>query len=539
MHAGRNIQYPAEQGQAGFTLVEVMISVALVLFLIIGVNQVFKMTTDTVGAGQVMSQNIRDSRAAQAVLQADAAAASVDQPMFIIAASRVSAFRNPNDRANDRDYALAANALERDEAIRTIDLNDNNVEGETAIAGEITPTAIYNHRNHRIDRLAFFARDVFSRQTANDRSLVSPIDSSEAWIWYGHLRLENSDGVYFQPGQTSATNRNNFVASQFAVGRMVMLLRDPNTFPAAAVDHIQRTPAIPAGGAAVVANPTLSPLSWESTRTDAASEAIASDGFVWSSRYDLAATTIAQFQKDLDAVAPGQPFWWQRFLYAQTAAAGLTTTPVPLDTLPADYRFRANRLFTKPLDSKKAAELAPILLDGASQFIVEFAGDYVEQNATTGVLEDIDGDGTAAEPDGITDFVIDATISADVRSVRWYGMPRDVAGALAPQGGPDGVISQGTLAVPSVDVVPVRDVRGSAADFERREDVELVDPPGGNYAAPGGMAPNARYTCVWGPDVDLTVDPLPQMLRITIVLEDANGRLAEGQQYEYVIDLPY
>jgi choline dehydrogenase len=39
--------------RSAFTLIEVMISIALVLALIIGVNQVFKVAADTVGAGQV------------------------------------------------------------------------------------------------------------------------------------------------------------------------------------------------------------------------------------------------------------------------------------------------------------------------------------------------------------------------------------------------------------------------------------------------------------------------------------------------------
>ncbi len=35
-----------------FTLVELMISIALVLLLVIGINQVFSLTSKTVGAGQ-------------------------------------------------------------------------------------------------------------------------------------------------------------------------------------------------------------------------------------------------------------------------------------------------------------------------------------------------------------------------------------------------------------------------------------------------------------------------------------------------------
>jgi type II secretory pathway pseudopilin PulG len=541
MHAGCNTQRlrsasRAAAGRWGFTLVEVMISVALVLFLIIGVNQVFKMTTDTVGAGQVLSLNIRDARAAQEVLQTDLAAGVQKQPMFIIASSRVSAFRNVADRLTDRDWSVGMTPDQHDAAIRSLDLNGDNDEGDAAVApapfGELTPPAIYNHRNHRTDRLAFFARDVFQRQTADDGAYTSRTQSGEAWVWYGHLRLSNNAAApgYFQPGQMdagSAKNDNNALASQFALGRMVMLLVDPTSaFPVAADEEqmVQRQPRYPRpAGGAIGANPKLTPLSYES---------MAPGGFrVWDSRYDLAETTLSQFQTDLDAVAAAKSHWWQRFLYTVDDADAEEPTPVALNTLPADYRFRANRFFTKPLTSQKAAELSPILMNGVGQFIVEFAGDYVTQDPTTGAVA------AGSGPDGVTDFVIDTSIGTNARSIRWYGMPRDVAGGV--NGGPDGRIMRDA---PQADVLPVRDVRGVASPFERRIATELPVPPGSaadNYAAVDGMAPNARYTCVWGPDVDLAVDPLPQMLRITLVLEDENGRLAEGQQYEYVVDLPY
>src|SRR3954470_7628513 len=39
----------------GFTLIELMVSIALVLVLVLGVNAVFRMATETVGVGMAMS----------------------------------------------------------------------------------------------------------------------------------------------------------------------------------------------------------------------------------------------------------------------------------------------------------------------------------------------------------------------------------------------------------------------------------------------------------------------------------------------------
>src|SRR5437762_13720216 len=78
----------------GFTLIELMISIALVLVLMIGINKVFKLTTDTVGAGQTLSAAVRDSRAAQAVYSADFGTMAQDAPFLLIRSSVTPAFRN-------------------------------------------------------------------------------------------------------------------------------------------------------------------------------------------------------------------------------------------------------------------------------------------------------------------------------------------------------------------------------------------------------------------------------------------------------------
>src|SRR5688572_18149380 len=49
-------------GAAGFTLIKLMVSIELVLIIILGVNQVFSITSRTVGAGQALSAAVRDNR---------------------------------------------------------------------------------------------------------------------------------------------------------------------------------------------------------------------------------------------------------------------------------------------------------------------------------------------------------------------------------------------------------------------------------------------------------------------------------------------
>ena len=71
-----------------------MISIALVLLLMLGINQVFKVTGEAVGTNSAISTGVRDSRAAQNAFGRDIAAWAPDSPAIIIRSERVSAFRN-------------------------------------------------------------------------------------------------------------------------------------------------------------------------------------------------------------------------------------------------------------------------------------------------------------------------------------------------------------------------------------------------------------------------------------------------------------
>ena len=164
-----------------FTLIELMVSMAMVLIIILGVNAIFKMASDTVNVGMAMSAANRENQGAQSVLYDDFRTAVItDGPMLVIRSETVPAFRNAADEQADRDGLPL-----------TQDFDNNNVEGETGVPGELTPMLVTNSRNHRVDRVMFFANHLFRRQTGtDDGGTVTFVDdgtSNEAYVWYGHL----------------------------------------------------------------------------------------------------------------------------------------------------------------------------------------------------------------------------------------------------------------------------------------------------------------------------------------------------------------
>src|SRR5579862_1446432 len=80
-----------------FTLVELMISVALALALILGINEVFALTAKTVGAGQAMSSAYQSDRGASIIMAHDVADMASNSPL-IITGQYLSAFRSAQDQ---------------------------------------------------------------------------------------------------------------------------------------------------------------------------------------------------------------------------------------------------------------------------------------------------------------------------------------------------------------------------------------------------------------------------------------------------------
>lgn len=343
-----------------FTLVELMVAIALVLILLIGINQVFKMTTDTVGAGQALNAASRDLRGAQSVFFNDLhGAVTSNPPVFMIRSQQIPAFRNRADQLGDRDYNQSDTYANREAQILSIDLDNDGTEGEQAVAGEIISPALYNDRNHRADMLMFFARGYFPRQTGNDGTFAANMSSTEAWIWYGHLKrpdfsspagASNTDAnnplqgyEHRLPGELpdfsktpADRNDDNFVASDWILGRVVTLLRQPDTSENIYdnsgnvqfyMKHWTTEPET-----------SLSPLALSSVSSESAS----ADRYnvAWS-RYDLAGTTIDDFRQRLaTAIDPPNNVtdWWDnRF----------------------SFRYQCNIVPTRPISSQSIARTVP------------------------------------------------------------------------------------------------------------------------------------------------------------------------------------
>lgn len=444
---------------SGFTLVELMISVAMVLLIIVGINEVFRLTSDTVGAGQSLSTALRDQRAVRTTLDQDFSNIAPDSPALIIRNQAVAAFRSRDEQLGSVD---PTNPL----------LIDLNADGDSSDAGETISPATPGDRVRRTDSITFFVRYPLRRQTGNlDNSgiptdLLGTTQSAEAMITYGHLRLPNNAATtsYYDPAQpnidTAAANRNdnNAFASQFVLGRQQMLLAP--YIPGSTSPETAWRPTPVRSPAAL----NLTPLSMATSglRNNGTTANIASvpalsppraprpfDSLVDVVSSDLAANTpdlyvrtpltlasfaqrLAQYQRDV--ASNGGAFNGQ---YNAATNSGLWFLPASSDSYTTTnaretlvYRAQANpfgpRGYTVPDNNNLATTLSqtsPVFLSRCTSFIVEYAGDFISQdnrqfigvtaNTRFGLAYD-------SVPDGEIDYVV----YKGTRRIRWYGLPR-------------------------------------------------------------------------------------------------------------------
>jgi prepilin-type N-terminal cleavage/methylation domain-containing protein len=569
----------------GFTLVEVMVSLALMVVLMLAVNYIFSTVGKATGAAQALSRTTRDAQSAQAIMFRDFAAADMKNAPFILLRSEsVPAFRNQTDRLSGPDFGANPDPLWV-----------NKADGTGSFQ---TSTALYDDRNHRTDVFSFFSRDTFQRQTGGgtmsggvgrvDR-FVDPMTCQEAWVWYGHVLLpDNGDlnatppippsfiirGTGVDSGKATTpgsgdfkSNPNNYYASQFTLGRFAMLLQDPDSTTKA----IRTSEKVTSVGAPV----TMDHIYVEADRGDGIS-------FLWPFSYDSqtsvvgdTATTLQQSRYDLAGTSMGS---YRTYLLSfQVSNSGADWW----DKLMLAYRYQASPFILNVsgtrLTPAAVAKQSPIFLSGCSQFIVEYAGDFIAQDndvtqTTYGQIVntyyDLNDSATPPAPatDGEVDYILDwnddgdnliqpAELPSVHKRVRWYGLPRDLNG--------DGVILGGTSTLSNFnsnalkDVVPLRDVilsgnktsslaatsigtpvlmgnQLNGAPFERF--VNYVDPvlPATSplqlqdkYVTK--KLKNEFYTCAWGPG-----DRRPSMIRVTFVLDDPEGQLGQPQTFEYI-----
>jgi prepilin-type N-terminal cleavage/methylation domain-containing protein len=528
----------------GFTLIELMISIALVLILILGVNQIFTYTTQAVGAGQAINAAIRDSRAAQAQLSSDFAAMVApgtftnDSASLIIASRAVWAFRDKADQAQDLDGFAD-----------TRDLNNDHIEGDTKVPGELIAPYSYNLRNHRLDVLSFFARDQFHRQTGNPGYFVDDMSSQEVWVWYGHLWLPDNTGNFTSntfPGmgtlsqqpnaypQTAiaSSNPNNLYATQFVLGRWATLLREKSSdnsigsiYDNAGYPQYFINRRAPYPGTSGTLASDLEPLCPFAQAANPQSGVTNENLYLFQDgRFDLAATTISSYRSKLQSyisnttVAASQTPWWDQMMDGNAYP-----TP-PFSSVYYTTRFKCNPFVSKPMTADTMASASPYMLGGCSQFIVEFAGDYVSQDNNPSSTTY--GNVTGNAGDGQVDYVIVPNGNGGTsKQILWYGLPRNTSGktGVSPANGDVAPLNTWLTGWGFAD--PYYNP-AAGAGFEKML-------PFASGSAAASMKAGAQYICAWGPN-----DKPPSLIRITLTLDDPTGRLPEGQTYQYIFPVP-
>src|SRR5947207_5832149 len=92
-----------------FTLVELMVSIALALILMLGINYIFKATSQTVSTGFALSAVTRQQRSVNRAFDDDfdfegkGYITTKDMPCIVIFNEQVPAFRDRNDMNTDSD----------------------------------------------------------------------------------------------------------------------------------------------------------------------------------------------------------------------------------------------------------------------------------------------------------------------------------------------------------------------------------------------------------------------------------------------------
>ncbi len=496
----------------GFTLTEVLIAMTLVAVLLVGLGRIFQITSDTIKTGQAYQTALRKQKAVYTAISKDflgyASNGNIgesDNASGMLPVSRQAAIIIGSYRVSTTTNRAAADAIGNANAFSTSVAN-RSVAVRTRSDGSPISFYEYGDRNFRTDVVGFFGSGDFSRQTGTPRGgsveFVSPSRSTEAYVWYGHLRVfagdaaETENGVgYGSPGYIQTVrennpagapgagiqNRNNTYSEQFVLGRMAILLREPRVLgtsqsmigdDGATQSFISRTWASPEVGVPSLGGfpnnettPILmnSPLNaWSRVTYPLSTNTIAfgaGELQAFHARADVAATSAATFGKRLielvrqqtsasDALTARDTWWWGMF-------TPYTKWPNSAWLEFEDLRPWANPYPTRPLTTENAAQRNNVLADGCSQFIVEFAGDFFTQEASGGSTF---GDVTAVGPDGVTDFYVVQDGGTGPRrrgGIRWYGLPRDVD----PENG-NGIPGRNGNTMPpatSADVVPVRD----------------------------------------------------------------------------------
>jgi hypothetical protein len=626
-----------------------MISLALVLILIVGINFVFRSATDAVGAGQALNQINADAQSAQPVLFNDLNNVAEPPPLFIISSQLVTQFLNADDAKTSSDPCVipidnAGNYAYIGQPGKQPTYLSNAPQQSVSIA-------TLNSRNHRADLLKFIAHYLYPRRTGPDGTFFASDSSNDAYVEIGHAALPTLDqSAYYGPSELPAGNsgydsymdqntpatpipgvpRIGAFASDWVLSRRLTLMKDPTTITTVGDYYYAYNARYPHGIYDQYGNyvPNLTPLSYgteDNNPHDNPTGGSQPSNLFQTSRFDLAGITPENFDRVIDnailgwqsAGYTGTSLWWNPLVYTlpltqvnptipQTAQTSLppyttnyiplaptyygSTTPMtPLTTDPGQWyaRTQCNPTIQNPVTAASLAEMSPYFLQHCSQFIVEYAGDYMQQDPVTGKM-------TGLGPDGQIDYYLDANAN---KHIRWYGMPRSSTGVphpgdssgklvlirgfdrndVTPQGADDPTYSTGgTPATTALnyftDVIPLRDYYTMYEFFQPNPpnkpvvitppwEVDVSFAPNRDYGEYLALNTTAAYTYSYtngtvNPPTTVTLtlqafgnaaipphyvaawhDDMPALIRILIKVDDPNNKVKDGPWYEYIFKL--
>ncbi|MHB1157060.1 MAG: PulJ/GspJ family protein [Phycisphaerales bacterium] len=336
----------------GFTLVELMVSVAITALLILAINQVFSSVSKAVRIGIGASEVLQNSRILGDQLERD--------------------FKNMVPPGSNGVLVIVNQRIGPVHILPTDDLNEN---GQVDAATE-------SNRTVRSDQIMFIRTrgDAQPMVASGDNSYSNSTDATYAKVWYGHcLRTQDNGqlpanvlGANYTPGASGAVPSNHF-ASDWILGRQALFLQTSTTAPTHANGgwfDAPTTTLTPPSGVSSVLYAALADVAYYGLDVQAGPSAN-SHGCMVGGTYDAAALEESYRLWRFSAgttVVPSSTYASRAYNYLYGVNGNSSGTPQRLmvNPLPTSNTYTA----------AEVAQMYPYLCGHVSDFVVEFAGDY-------------------------------------------------------------------------------------------------------------------------------------------------------------------
>ncbi|MAE62515.1 MAG: hypothetical protein CMJ49_14305 [Planctomycetaceae bacterium] len=473
----------------GFTLVELLVVVAIMAILIIAINRIFTSATRTVAIGTALSEVSQAARAINDQIQRDF------EHMLMA------------------DTSPSGLLLIVNQTIPGMHIRPDDIE-----AGVPTRTV-------RSDQLLFF-RSVTDSHNMHPMTPQDPDSFANRWrtsmpvarIWYGHGKRTRPDGIddNTDPNGTGLGFGRNRFAGQWVLARQAMFMdnstpKEPSKYDVALnnqPDFSDGTDnySIVGPGAFVTNRLSGSP-----------------DG-VYMGLCDVGWSMMEDPNKPGEALVAGHDAlfsapdgYFERLQSSggtyngQYRAAAYHMAYMTHVVPGLSYRLRLNRMPPgRDLESWQLAQMHPYFAANVSDFIVEFAGDYRRNLG-----------GGPPPTDGKIDVVYDGAATSEIQ---WY--------AASLESAPDSA----NVEIPNTGGLPV--VLAAAFDTDPVATGISATPKVGINTFGGDLG-----AFVFEHKTSVSTPDWPQLIRIRYRLHDDRGQLADaegnpGRWYEVIVRLP-